>query len=411
MEGVWRREAARVIARLSRLTRDVGLAEELAQDALVAALETWPQTGVPVNPGAWLVTTGKNRALDRLRKRKLVARKHEALGAEMMAPDPSPADEAMDDFIGDDLLRLVFQACHPVLSLDAQVARTLRKLGGLTTDQIASAFLAPSPTIAQRIVRAKRRLSEAQVAFELPRGEELWGRTQAVLRVIYLVFNEGHAATAGDALVRKDLCEQAKHLGRMMLSLLPREPEVYGLVALMEIQGSRFAAREDGDGRPVLLLDQDRGSWDQEAIARGLGALCRAHLLGGRGPYVLQAEIAACHARARRAEDTDWARIAARYAELARLMPSPVVELNRALAVSMAEGPAAGLAIVDRLRGEPALADWHRLPAARAEMLLRLGRVDEAIVELERAAEGATHPREREQLLERAARCREGAMT
>ncbi|MCA9621821.1 MAG: RNA polymerase subunit sigma-24, partial [Myxococcales bacterium] len=295
VEGVWRREAARVIARLSRLTRDVGLAEELAQDALVAALETWPQTGVPVNPGAWLVTTGKNRALDRLRKRKLVARKHEALGAEMMAPDPSPADEAMDDFIGDDLLRLVFQACHPVLSLDAQVALTLRMLGGLTTDEIASAFLAPSPTIAQRIVRAKRRLSEAQVAFELPRGEELWGRTQAVLRVIYLVFSEGYSASAGESLTRAELSGEAIRLGRLLAQLLP-EPESIGLLALMLLQESRRETRTTAEGDLVLLDAQDRSQWNRALIAEGTKLVERALVSGRAGPYALQAAIAAVHA-------------------------------------------------------------------------------------------------------------------
>jgi len=406
IEAVWRNEAARVIARLTRITRDVGLAEELAQDALVAALEAWPEAGVPDSPGAWLVTTGKNRALDRLRQRKLVENKHREIGA--MAEVTSTAasiEEAMDDDVGDELLRLVFIACHPVLSMDAQVALTLRLLCGLSTDEIARAFLTPSPTIAQRIVRAKRTLSEAQAEFALPRAEALALRLGAVLRVIYLVFNEGYSATSGDDVIRPALCEQAMHLGRLVLSLMPQAPEVYALVALMEIQASRSEARVDAEGQPVLLLDQDRSRWDQDAIARGLASLTRAHLLGGRGPYVIQAEIAACHARARRADDTDWARIAARYAELARLTPSPVIELNRAIAVSMVDGPAAGLALLDRLMVEPALARYHLLPAARADLLFKLGRRDEARVEFERAAAGASHERERKLLLERAAHC------
>lgn len=410
IEAVWRNEAARVIARLTRITRDFGLAEELAQDALVAALEKWPETGVPDNPGAWLVTTGKNRALDRLRQRKLVENKHQELGAMAevttgQAAQAAQAAEAMDDDIGDELLKLVFIACHPVLSMDAQVSLTLRLLCGLSTDEIARAFLTPSPTIAQRIVRAKRTLAEAQAEFAVPRGEALAARIGAVLRVIYLVFNEGYCATSGDDVIRPAMCEQALHLGRLVLSLMPQEPEVYGLVALMEIQASRSEARVDAEGQPVLLLDQDRGRWDQDAIARGLGSLTRAHLLGGRGPYVLQAEIAACHARALRPDDTDWARIAARYAELARLTPSPVIELNRAVAVSMAEGPAAGLALLDRLMMEPALSRYHLLPAARADLLFKLGRAAEAKGEFERAAAGATHERERALLLERASRC------
>lgn len=403
LDAVWRNEAARVIARLSRLTRDVGLAEDLAQDALLAALETWPETGVPENPGAWLVTTAKNRGLDRLRKRKLLERKHEVIRDELNAMTP-PMEQAVDEDIGDDLLRLVYQACHPALSLDAQAALALRMLCGLSTDEIARAFLTPSPTIAQRIVRAKRTLSN--VAFTSPHGEELESRTQGVLRVIYLVFNEGYSATSGHDLVRRDLGEQAKRLGRLVLSIVPREPEVYGLLALMELQGSRSAARVDAEGRPVLLLDQDRDRWDREAIARGFGALSQAHLLGGRGPYVLQAEIAACHARAQRAEDTDWKRIAARYGELATAMPSPIVELNRALAISMADGPTAGLAHLEQLAQEPALATWHRLPAARADMLLRLGQLERACAELERAAAAAPNPLERKQLIERATTCR-----
>jgi predicted RNA polymerase sigma factor len=407
IERVWRNEAARVIARLTRLTRDLGLAEELAQDALVAALEKWPETGVPDNPGAWLVTTGKNRALDRLRQHKLVEQKHREIGAiSESRPEPSSLEDAMGEDIGDDLLRLIFIACHPVLLMDAQVSLTLRMVGGLSTDEIARAFLTASPTIAQRIVRAKRTLADAQAEFVVPRGEALAARIGAVLRVIYLVFNEGYAATGGDDVIRAELCERALHLGRLMLSLVPYEPEVLGLVALMELQASRAAARVDADGQPVLLLEQDRSRWDQAAITRGLGALTRAHLLGRRGPYVLQAEIAACHARAQHAEDTDWARIAARYAELAALTPSPVIELNRAVAVSMADGPAAGLALLDQLAAEPALSNYHLLPAARADMLDKLGRSAEARAEFERAAAMATHPRDRVLLLERAARCR-----
>ncbi len=411
METVWRREAARVIAALTRMTRDVGVAEDLAQDALLTALRTWPETGVPDNPGAWLVTTGKRRAIDHLRRQKMVAAKHEALGHDDLARGSSEAahgvdpDEALDDAVGDDVLRLVFVACHPVLSMDARIALTLRLLCGLDTDAIARAFLVPSTTMAQRIVRAKRTLSEAGVPFELPRGDALVARTATVLRVVYLVFNEGYAATSGDDMIRHGLCHEAVRLGRLLLGLVPDEPEVSGLLALMELQSSRSAARVDAEGKPVLLLEQDRSLWDASAIHRGLGLLVNAQLRGGRGPYVLQAEIAACHARAPRAEDTDWARIAARYGELGRLTPSPVVELNRAIAVSMAEGPAAGLLLLDALAADPALAKYHLLPAARGDMLEKLGRSAEAKAEFERAAAGATNPRERELMLARAERC------
>lgn len=408
VETVWRREAARVIATLTRMTRDVGLAEDLAQDAWMTALRTWPETGVPDNPGAWLVTTGRRLAIDQLRRRKMVASKHDELahGASEVAPDVD-LDAALDESVGDDVLRLVFVACHPVLSMDARVALTLRLLCGLDTDAIARAFLVPSTTIAQRIVRAKRTLTEAEVPFELPRGDALVARTATVLRVVYLVFNEGYAATTGDDLIRHDLCHEAIRLGRLLVGLVPDEPEVSGLLALMELQSSRASARVDSEGRPTLLLDQDRSLWDADAIHRGLGLLVKAQLRGGRGPYVLQAEIAACHARARRAEDTDWARIAARYGELARLSPSPVIELNRAIAVSMAEGPEAGLRLLDALAVDPVLARYHLLPAARGDMLEKLERHADARIEFERAAAGASHPRERELMLARAARCAE----
>ncbi len=365
IDAVWRIESARLIAGLARMVRDVGLAEELAQDALVAALEKWPQSGVPDNPGAWLMATAKHRAIDRLRRSKLAQRKHEELGRELETEWEDSAAEfeaALDDDIGDDLLRLVFTACHPVLSTEARVALTLRLLGGLTTDEIARAFLVPEPTIAQRIVRAKRTLAEARVPFEVPRGDELVERLSSVLGVIYLIFNEGYSATAGDDWMRPALCDEALRLGRIVAELVPQEPEVHGLVALMEIQASRAHARVDASGTPVLLLDQDRARWDHVLIGRGLAALERAGKLGGaRGPYALQAAIAACHARAHVAEETDWARIAALYDALAQLSPSPVVELNRAVALSMAFGPAAGLELVDTLTSEPALANYHLL--------------------------------------------------
>ncbi|MEA2640070.1 MAG: hypothetical protein QOF51_1464 [Chloroflexota bacterium] len=412
IDAVWRIESAKLIAGLARIVRDVGLAEELAQDALVAALERWPESGVPDNPGAWLMGTAKHRAIDQLRRRTLLERKHEALGRELeiqqeiTAPD---LEAAMDDDIGDDLLRLVFTACHPVLSREARVALTLRLLGGLTTDEIARAFLVPEPTIAQRIVRAKRTLADAHVPFEVPHGGELAARLASVLEVIYLIFNEGYSATAGDDWMRPGLCEDALRLGRILAELAPAESEVHGLVALMEIQASRSRARIGPAGEPVLLLDQNRGRWDQFLIRRGFAALQRAEELGGAlGPYALQAAIAACHARARTSEETDWARIAALYDALAELTPSPVVELNRAVALSMAFGPAAGLAIVDALTAEPSLKGYHLLPSVRGDLLAKLGRTDEARVELVRAASLTRNERERTLLLERAAACGSG---
>jgi RNA polymerase sigma factor (sigma-70 family) len=406
IDAVWRIESPRLIAGLTRLVRDVGVAEDLAQDALVAALERWPESGVPENPGAWLMATAKHRAIDLFRRRALHERKHEELGheletrREMAVPD---LDAAIDDDMGDDLLRLVFIACHPVLSPEARVALTLRLLGGLTTEEIARAFLVPEPTVAQRIVRAKRTLAEARVPFEVPRGAELAGRLSSVLEVIYLVFNEGYAATAGDDWTRPALCEDALRLGRILARLVPSEPEVHGLVALMEIQASRLRARIGPSGEPVLLLDQDRTRWDHLLIHRGLAALERADTLGGaRGPYALQAAIAACHARARIPEETDWARIAALYGALAELAPSPVVDLNRAVAMAMAFGPAAGLELVDTLTAEPSLEKYHLLPSVRGDLLAKLGRLDEARVEFERAASLTRNARERELLLERA---------
>ncbi len=404
IEAVCRIESAKLIAGLVRVVRDVGLAEELAQDALVAALERWPEAGVPDNPGAWLMATAKNRAIDRMRRSALVERKHAELAHldEREAPD---LDAALDDDVGDDLLRLVFTCCHPVLAPEARVALTLRLLGGLTTDEIARAYLVPEPTIAQRIVRAKRALAEARVPFEVPRREALGERLASVLGVIYLIFNEGYAATAGADWVRPALCEEALRLGRVLAGLMPGEPEVHGLVALMEIQASRLGARVGPSGEPVLLLDQDRARWDRLLIGRGLGALARAEALGGaRGPYALQAAIAACHARAHTAGETDWARIVALYDALAALAPSPVVALNRAVAVAMASGPAAGLALVDALAAEPALAGYHLLPSVRAELLQRLGRTDEARAEWERAAALTRNQRERALLLARAAK-------
>ena len=405
IDAVWRIEQAKLIAGLARMLRDVGLAEELAQDALVAALEHWPKTGVPDNPGAWLMATAKHRAIDRLRRTKLQARKHEELGRE---PEPEMPDinAALDDDIGDDLLRLVFTACHPVLSTEARLALTLRLIGGLTTDEIARAFLVPEPTIAQRIVRAKRTLSEARVPFEVPRGDELAARLSSVLEVIYLIFNEGYSATAGDDWMRPSLCEEAVRLGRILAELTPNEPEVHGLVALMEIQMSRFGARVGPDGEPILLLDQNRARWDRLLIRRGLAALERAETLEGRhGSYTLQAAIADCHARARTAEETEWPRIAALYQVLATIAPSPVVELNRAVAVAMAFGPAEGLAIADALTSEPSLANYHLLPSVRGDFLQKLGRLDEARAEFERAAQLTRNARERNLLLDRAAAC------
>ncbi|MDM9562091.1 MULTISPECIES: RNA polymerase sigma factor [Bordetella] len=410
IEAVWRIESAKVIAGVARLVRDVGLAEELAQDALVTALERWPGDGIPDNPGAWLMTAAKNRALDRLRQDALHARKHEQLGREMDAqqahvePDFVDAlDAARQDEIGDDLLRLVFTACHPVLSTEARVALTLRLLGGLRTDEIARAFLVSESTIAQRIVRAKRTLREARVPFEVPRGAALAERLASVLEVIYLIFNEGYAATAGDDWMRPALCDEALRLGRILAELAPHESEAHGLVALMEIQASRLAARVDADGRPVLLMDQDRARWDPLLIRRGLAALQRAEAQGGElGPYALQGALAACHARAARPEDTDWARIVALYDALARVAPSPVVELNRAVAVGMAYGPQAGLALADALANEPILANYHLLPSVRADFLAKLGRREEASAEFQRAAGMARNARERELLLARA---------
>src|SRR2546425_4951113 len=395
------------------MVRDVGLAEDLAQEALVAALERWPESGIPDKPGAWLMATAKRRAIDVLRKRTMHDRKQQELVREIeerhrtSAPD---LDERIDDPVGDDLLRLVLVACHPVLSTEARVALTLRLLGGLTTDEIARAFLVPEPTIAQRIVRAKRTLREARVPFEVPRGADLAARLSSALEVIYLVFNEGYSATAGDEWVRPELCEDALRLGRILAELAPKEPEVHGLVALMEIQASRLKARVGPAGEPILLLDQDRARWDQLLMRRGLAALERAEQLAGAlGPYALQAAIAGCHARARTGEDTDWTRITALYDALAQLTPSPIVELNRAVAYAMAFGPAAGLEIVDALTSEPALASYHLLPSVRGDFLAKLGRFGEARAEFERAASLTRNAPERTLLLERAAACRRGA--
>jgi len=412
IDAVWRIESARLIAGLARIVRDVGVAEDLAQDALVAALERWPESGVPDNPGAWLMATAKNRAVDGLRRATLVERKHGELGREIERRQETAAadlEAAAEDDIGDDLLRLMFTACHPILSTEARVALTLRLLGGLTTGEIARAFLVPEPTVAQRIVRARRTLAEARVPFEVPRGTELAARLSSVLEVIYLVFNEGYSATAGDDWMRPALCEEALRLGRILAGLAPREPEVHGLVALMEIQASRARARVGPGGVPVLLLDQDRARWDHVLVRRGLAALERAEKLGGAlGPYALQAAIAACHARARTAAETDWARIAALYDALVRLTPSPVVELNRAVAVSMAFGPAAGLALVDALTSEPSLQTYHLLPSVRGDLLVKLGHLDEARAEFERAAALTRNARERDLLLDRAASCARG---
>jgi RNA polymerase sigma factor (sigma-70 family) len=409
IDAVWRIESAKLIAGLTRIVRDVGLAEDLAQDALVAALERWPESGVPDNPGAWLMATAKHRAIDMLRRSKLVERKHEQVGYEIETQQESAVpdlDAAIDDNVGDDLLRLVFMSCHPVLSVEARVALTLRLLGGLTTEEIARAFLVPEATVAQRIVRAKRTLSEANVPFEVPRGAELEARVSTVLKVIYLTFNEGYAATGGDDWVRPALCDDALRLGRILTGLMPAEAEVHGLVALMEIQASRLRARVGPSGEPVLLMDQDRSRWDQLLIRRGLAALAQAEQLGAsRGPYTVQAAIAACHARAHVAEETDWERIAALYEALAQLEPSPVVELNRAVAVSMAHGPAAGLEIVDVLTSESSLDAYLLLPSVRGDLLRKLGRFDEARTEFERAASLTRNARERELLTERAAAC------
>ena len=407
IDAVWRIESARLIAGLARLVGDVGQAEDLAQDALVAALERWPTTGVPDNPGAWLMTTARHRAVDLLRRRSMLDRKHQLLGhelAERQEQEVPALEAALDNPVGDDLLRLIFIACHPILSTDARVALTLRLVGGLTTPEIARAFLVPEPTVAQRIVRAKRTLADAKVTFELPPETELAGRLESVLEVIYLIFNEGYAATAGDDWLRPALCEDALRLGRILAGLAPDVSEVHGLVALMEIQASRARARVGPGGEPILLPDQDRSRWDQLLIRRGLAALARAELGGVRGDYAIQAAIAACHARARTAEETDWTRIVALYDALLRLIPSPVVALNRAVAVAMASGPEAGLALVDALADEPALRGYHLLPSVRGELLARLGRDHEARSEFARAAEMTRNNRQRDLLLARATR-------
>ena len=413
IDAVFRIEQAKLIAGLARMVRDVGLAEELAQDALVTALEQWPRSGIPDKPGAWLMAAAKHRAIDRLRRKKLIERKHQELGREIdiegegAEPD---LDAALDDDIGDDLLRLVFTACHPVLATEARVALTLRLIGGLTTDEIARAFLIAEPTVAQRIVRAKRTLADKQVPFEVPRGAELGQRLASVLEVIYLIFNEGYSATAGDDWMRPQLCEEALRLGRILAGLAPTEPEVHGLVALMEIQASRLKARTSPSGEPILLLDQNRARWDQLLIRRGLAALTRAEAQAKKtgdelGPYALQGAIAACHARARKAEETDWARIVGLYGALSEITPSPVVELNRAVALAMLFGPAAGLEVVDALADEPALKTYHLLPSVRGDLLHKLGRLDEARAEFERAASLTRNERERNLLLSRAAVC------
>jgi RNA polymerase sigma factor (sigma-70 family) len=409
IDAVWRIESGRIIAGLARIVRDVGIAEELAQDALVAALQQWPESGIPDNPGAWLMAAAKHRAIDMFRRNKRLERKHEELGRELQAQQKMAAtdfDAALDDDIGDDLLRLVFVSCHPVLSTEARVALTLRLLGGLTTEEIARAFLVPEPTIAQRIVRAKRTLAQEHVPFEIPRGRELAARLSSVLEVIYLVFNEGYSATSGGDWMRPALCEDALRLGRILAELASQEPEVHGLVALMEIQASRSRARVSSSGEAILLLDQNRAHWDQLLIRRGFAALDRAEKLGGMGgPYALQAAIAACHARALTPEATDWARIVALYEALAQLAPSPVVELNRAVAVAMAFGPAAGLEVVDGLSTEPSLRGYHLLPSVRGDLLKKLGRFDEARGEFARAASLTRNARERDLLLDRARTC------
>ncbi|WP_246058708.1 RNA polymerase sigma factor [Luteibacter pinisoli] len=409
IDAIWKIESPRLIATITRMVRDLDLAEELAQDALVSALEQWPRDGVPRNPGAWLTQAAKHRAVDRIRRERMAGRKLEALGKDMeglLESHDEALIDALDDDIGDDMLRLIFTACHPALSVEAQVALTLRLLGGLATDEIARAFLVPEATVAQRIVRAKRTLAGESVVYEVPRGDELNERLAAVLRVVYLVFNEGYAATAGEDWMRPALCEEALRLGRVLAGLMPREAEVHGLVALMEIQASRSGARTRSDGEPILLMDQDRGRWDRLLIARGLDALERAERLGGsRGPYALQAAIAACHARAPRGEDTDWRRIAALYAELIDVLPSPIVELNRAVAVSMADGPAAALAIVDTLVDEPVLKDYHLLPSVRGDLLYRLGQLDDARDAFLQAATMTRNEREKALLQARAAAC------
>jgi RNA polymerase sigma-70 factor, ECF subfamily len=413
IDAVWRIESPRLIAGLARIVRDVGLAEDLAQDALVAALEQWPESGIPDNPGAWLMATAKHRAIDHFRRNTRLDRKRQELGRElekkeMAVPD---FDAALDDDVGDDLLRLVFTSCHPVLSTEGRVALTLRLLGGLTTEEIARAFLVPEATVAQRIVRSKRTLAEKHVPFEVPRGSELGARLSSVLEVIYLIFNEGYSATAGDDWMRPALCEDALRLGRILAELSPPTPEVHGLVALMEIQASRSRARVGPSGEPILLFDQNRAHWDQLLIRRGLAALAHAERLGtAQGPYVLQAEIAACHARARTPEETDWPRIVTLYTVLAQIAPSPVVELNRAVAVGMASGPAAGLELVDALTAERSLKNYHLLPSVRGDLLKKLNRLDEARAEFERAASLTRNARERDLLLGRARACVAGSV-
>jgi len=415
IEAVFSIEQAKLIAGLTRMVRDIGLAEELAQDALVAALEQWPGSGIPDNPGAWLMTAAKHRAIDGFRRNRLRDRKHEELGYELELEQETgqpDLDAALDDQVGDDLLRLVFISCHPILSPEARAALTLRLIGGLTTEEIARAFLVPEPTIQQRIVRAKRMLSDSGVKFEVPRGPELGARLSSVLSVIYLIFNEGYAATAGEDWMRPQLCAEALRLGRIVAELAREEPEVHGLVALMEIQASRLGARTGPSGEPVLLLDQDRSRWDQLLIRRGLAALDRvesSNVAGGRepGPYALQAAIAACHARARAADDTDWAQIVGLYTKLGEVAPSPVIELNRAVALAMLFGPEAGLTLVDALTAEPALKTYHLLPSVRGDLLQKLGRFDEARAEFERAAKLTRNERERRLLLDRAAACAE----
>lgn len=410
IETVWRIEAPKLIAGLARLTRDVGRAEELAQDALLAALQQWPGEGVPRNPGAWLMQAAKHRALDGLRRDRMLKRKHAEIGRDLDedADPTAQIEEALDDELGDDLLRLIFTACHPVLAVEARLALTLRLIGGLTTEEIARAFLVPEPTMAQRLVRAKKALSEAKVPYEVPHGPELGERLASVLEVVYLIFNEGYAATAGEDWVRPALCQEAMRLGRILAGLAPQEPEVHGLVALMELQASRLRARIGPDGEPVLLLDQNRARWDRLLINHGLSALDTARKLApAPGPYVLQAELAACHARARTGGDTDWARIAALYGALGALTPSPVIELNRAVAVSMADGPAAGLELVDALATAPALKSYHLLPSVRADLLVKLGRHGEAEAEFTRAAAMTRNRRERELLLARAETARQ----
>jgi RNA polymerase sigma factor (sigma-70 family) len=408
IDAIWRIESAKVIAGLTRMVRDIGVAEDLAHDALVAALEQWPNEGIPRNPGAWLMAAAKHRAIDHFRRNALLDRKHQELGHDLLEKQETipDFDSALDDDVGDDLLRLVFTACHPVLPTDARAALTLRLLGGLTTEEIARAFLSTEPTIAQRIVRAKKTLAKAQVAYEVPRGVELAARLSSVLEVIYLIFNEGYSATAGDDWVRPALCEDALRLGRILAELMPREAEVHGLVALMEIQASRLRARVGPSGEPILLAAQNRTLWDRLLIQRGLNALNRARALGGEaGPYALQASIAAVHAQARTADETDWSRIVDLYTVLAERMPSPVIELNRAVAVSMASGPEPALAIVDRLTAEPTLQRYHFLPTVRGDLLAKLGRSDEARAEFERAATLTQNARERDLLLGRAKAC------